>query len=56
MCRWMGSHVFGIWGGGGVNILASKDFEYQKYRTICGTNMRVKYRFYIQFNKCVNSF
>ena len=42
----MESHIFGIWGS--ENILAS--------RTICDTNMRVKDMFYIQFNKCVNSF
>ena len=28
----------------------------EKYRTICGTKMRVKYVFYIHFNKCVNPF
>ena len=27
-----------------------------KCGTICGTNMRVEYVFYIQFNKCVKSF
>ena len=50
----MGSHIFGIrrvrifWQ---VGILGVK-----KYRTICGTNMRVTYVFYMQFIKCVNSF
>ena len=43
-------------GFGGKNILSSREFGYQKYRTICGTKMRVKYVFYIHFNKCVNRF
>ena len=50
----MGSHIFGIWG---VRIFWQVGIlGILKYRTICGTKMKVKYVFYIQFNKCVNSF
>ena len=51
----MGSHIFRIifgvrifWQVGSLGI--------EKYRTIWGTKMTVKYMFYIHFNKCVNPF
>ena len=44
----------GFWG---KNILPSREFGYEKkYRTICGTKMRIKCVFYIHFNKCVNPY
>ena len=46
-------------GFGSENSPASRDFGYfwvLKYRTICGTNMKVKYVFCIQFNHIFSSF
>ena len=43
--------------GFGVRIIWQVgSFGIKKYRTICGTKIRVKYVFYIHFNKCVNPF
>ena len=49
----MRSHIFRIWG---VEIFCQVGSIKPKYRTICGPKMRIKYVFYIQFNKCDNPF
>ena len=40
----------GFWG---ENILASRSLGIKKYKTICGTKLRVNYVFCIHVNKCV---
>ena len=67
MCCWMGSHFHDWYDYNGV-AFSIELLEWgrifsgfwgkniKKYRTICGTKMRVKYVFYIHFNKCVNPF
>ena len=49
-------HIFWGFGEGGRIFWQIGIWCIKKYRTIFGTKMRVKYMFYIQFNKCVNSF
>ena len=47
----MGLHIFGIW----VRIFWHvESLGIKKYRTICGTKMRVKYVFCDHFNKRVS--
>ena len=72
MCRWMGPHfhywidyngiAFSVelleWGQdlGGRIFWQVGSLGIKKYRMICGTKIRVKYVFFIHFNKFVNPF